>query len=58
MGLKRVIDYFKGHKVLGFMPDYVITEKKQDSPHKNPIPDDLEYLKFLASEGNIVTTPP
>jgi hypothetical protein len=40
------------------MPDYVVTDKKEGSSHKNPIPDDIEYLRKLVTDGVITTTPP
>jgi hypothetical protein len=40
------------------MPDYVVQDKKEGSPVRQPVPDDIAYLRQLVTDGTIVTTPP
>jgi hypothetical protein len=58
-GIMIVMDYFtkNGHRVLAFLPEYLFRENVSTSK-KRVVPDDIEYLKKLYSEGLIVQTPP
>jgi hypothetical protein len=57
-GIMIVMDYFvrNGHRVLAFLPEYLFRESITSSK-KRVVPDDIEYLKKLHSEGLIVQTP-
>lgn len=70
-GIEIALDFWrsKQHKVVGFMPDYLVSEReiqkltrlKEENPSAakaSKLPDDVNYLKQLHKEGVIVTTPP
>eukprot|EP00826_Nyctotherus_ovalis_P038528 TRINITY_DN3613_c0_g1_i4.p1 TRINITY_DN3613_c0_g1~~TRINITY_DN3613_c0_g1_i4.p1 ORF type:complete len:668 (+),score=198.15 TRINITY_DN3613_c0_g1_i4:321-2324(+) len=70
-GIEIALDFWrnKQHKVVGFMPDYLVNEReiqklvklKEDNPtaaRASKLPDDVNYLKQLHKEGVVVTTPP
>jgi hypothetical protein len=59
-GIQIVMDYFtiNGHKVLSFLPEYLFKENVNSGKKKRVVPDDINYLNKLYSEGLVVQTPP
>eukprot|EP01022_Parablepharisma_sp_SALTPOND_P004379 TRINITY_DN120186_c0_g1_i1.p1 TRINITY_DN120186_c0_g1~~TRINITY_DN120186_c0_g1_i1.p1 ORF type:complete len:897 (-),score=116.01 TRINITY_DN120186_c0_g1_i1:5354-8044(-) len=69
-GIEIAVDFWlsRGHKVVGFMPDYLLDERKvielaklykanPASSKASKIPDNVSMLKEMHKKGIIVTTP-
>lgn len=70
-GVQMAMEYFRtaGHRVLGFLPDYYLDEKRTNGLERakrlgvaevraSRLPDDVQMLMRMVDDGLIIATPP